>query len=31
MKELIRLLKEGTMAAAEVDARAPASGRYSVV
>ena len=31
MKELIRLLKEGTVAAADSDGRAPASGRYSVV
>jgi ATP-dependent RNA helicase DDX46/PRP5 len=31
MRELIRLLKEGTMAAADVESRAPASGRYSVV
>ncbi|KAF2667986.1 P-loop containing nucleoside triphosphate hydrolase protein [Microthyrium microscopicum] len=31
MRELMRLLKEGTIAAADVDARAPASGRYSVV
>ncbi|KAJ5160433.1 Pre-mRNA-processing ATP-dependent RNA helicase prp5 [Penicillium canariense] len=31
MRELMRLLKEGTVAAADSDARAPASGRYSVV
>jgi ATP-dependent RNA helicase DDX46/PRP5 len=31
MRELIRLLKEGTMAAADIESRAPASGRYSVV
>jgi ATP-dependent RNA helicase DDX46/PRP5 len=31
MRELIRLLKEGTMAAADIEARAPTSGRYSVV
>ena len=31
MRELMRLLKEGTMAAADSDARAPASGRYNVV
>lgn len=31
MRELLRLLREGTVAAAEVDARAGASGRYSVV
>ncbi|KAJ5946602.1 Pre-mRNA-processing ATP-dependent RNA helicase prp5 [Penicillium verhagenii] len=31
MRELMRLLKEGTIAAADSDARAPASGRYSVV
>lgn len=31
MRELYRLLKEGTMAAADTDSRVPASGRYSVV
>ncbi|KAI7248173.1 hypothetical protein KC343_g6290, partial [Hortaea werneckii] len=31
MRELTRLLKEGTVAALESEARAPASGRYSVV
>ncbi|OJJ38854.1 hypothetical protein ASPWEDRAFT_48979 [Aspergillus wentii DTO 134E9] len=31
MRELMRLLKEGTMAAADSEARAPASGRYNVV
>jgi ATP-dependent RNA helicase DDX46/PRP5 len=31
MKELMRLLREGTMAAAENEARAPTTGRYSVV
>jgi len=31
MKELMRLLRDGTMAAADIEARAPASGRYSVV
>lgn len=31
MRELMRLLKEGTVAAADSDARAPASGRYNVV
>jgi ATP-dependent RNA helicase DDX46/PRP5 len=31
MRELMRLLKEGTMAAADSESRAPASGRYSVV
>lgn len=31
MRELMRLLKEGTIAAAESDARAPASGRYNVL
>ena len=31
MRELMRLLKEGAIAAADSDARAPASGRYSVV
>ncbi|OBT75275.1 hypothetical protein VF21_05660 [Pseudogymnoascus sp. 05NY08] len=30
MRELMRLLKEGTMAAAEVDSRAPVGGRYTV-
>ncbi|KAF1357016.1 hypothetical protein BDV97DRAFT_394881 [Delphinella strobiligena] len=30
MRDLQRLLKEGTMAAADADARAPASGRYTV-
>lgn len=30
MRELQRLLKEGAMAAADADARAPASGRYTV-
>ncbi|KAG8525566.1 pre-mRNA processing RNA-helicase [Bacidia gigantensis] len=30
MRELMRLLKEGTIAAADSDARAPASGRYKV-
>ncbi|RKF83119.1 Pre-mRNA-processing ATP-dependent RNA helicase prp5 [Golovinomyces cichoracearum] len=30
MKELMRLLKEGTMAAADAEGRAPASGRYTV-
>lgn len=31
MRELMRLLKEGTMAAADADGRAPTGGRYSVV
>ncbi|KAI6867680.1 P-loop containing nucleoside triphosphate hydrolase protein [Hortaea werneckii] len=31
MRELTRLLKEGTVAALESEARAPASGRYNVV
>ena len=31
MRELMRLLKEGTVAAADSESRAPASGRYSVV
>ncbi|KAK8196483.1 pre-mRNA processing RNA-helicase [Zalaria obscura] len=31
MRELQRLLKEGTMAAADSESRAPASGRYNVV
>lgn len=31
MRELMRLLKEGTMAAADLEGRAPASGRYNVV
>ncbi|CAG8211740.1 unnamed protein product [Penicillium olsonii] len=31
MRELMRLLKEGTIAAADSEARAPASGRYNVV
>ena len=31
MRELMRLLKDGTVAAADSDARAPASGRYNVV
>ncbi|KAL8986863.1 MAG: hypothetical protein Q9177_003878 [Variospora cf. flavescens] len=31
MRELMRLLKEGTIAAADSDARAPASGRYNVL
>ena len=31
MRELMRLLKEGTIAAADSESRAPASGRYSVV
>ena len=31
MRELMRLLKEGTIAAADSDARAPTSGRYNVV
>jgi len=31
MRELMRLLKEGTIAAADAEGRAPASGRYSVV
>jgi ATP-dependent RNA helicase DDX46/PRP5 len=31
MQELMRLLKEGTVAAADSEARAPASGRYNVV
>ena len=31
MRELMRLLREGAVAAAESEARAPASGRYSVV
>jgi ATP-dependent RNA helicase DDX46/PRP5 len=31
MRELMRLLREGTVAAADSEARAPASGRYSVV
>ncbi|CAF9935985.1 MAG: pre-mRNA processing RNA-helicase [Heterodermia speciosa] len=31
MRELMRLLKEGTIAAADSDARAPAGGRYNVV
>lgn len=30
MRELMRLLKEGTMAAAEVEGRAPVGGRYTV-
>ncbi|KFA66285.1 hypothetical protein S40285_01863 [Stachybotrys chlorohalonatus IBT 40285] len=30
LNELTRLLKEGTMAAADADSRAPASGRYTV-
>ncbi|KAM3074133.1 pre-mRNA processing RNA-helicase [Clarireedia jacksonii] len=30
MRELMRLLKEGTMAAADQEGRAPASGRYTV-
>jgi len=30
MRELMRLLKEGTMAAADAEGRAPASGRYTV-
>ncbi|OKL58935.1 Pre-mRNA-processing ATP-dependent RNA helicase prp5 [Talaromyces atroroseus] len=31
MRELMRLLKEGTIAAADSEARAPTSGRYNVV
>lgn len=31
MRELMRLLKEGTMAAADSDSRAPTGGRYNVV
>lgn len=31
MRDLMRLLKEGTIAAADSDARAPATGRYNVV
>ena len=31
MRELMRLLKEGTIAAADSESRAPASGRYNVV
>lgn len=31
MRELIRLLKEGTMAAADSESRAPVGGRYNVV
>jgi ATP-dependent RNA helicase DDX46/PRP5 len=31
MRELMRLLREGTMAAADIEARAPASGRYNVI
>ncbi len=31
MRELMRLLKEGTIAAADSDARAPVSGRYNVL
>jgi ATP-dependent RNA helicase DDX46/PRP5 len=31
MRELMRLLREGTVAAAGMEARAPASGRYNVV
>ncbi|KAJ5348487.1 hypothetical protein MYU51_016863 [Penicillium brevicompactum] len=31
MRELMRLLKEGTIAAADSEARAPVSGRYNVV
>ena len=31
MRELMRLLKDGTAAAMDSEARAPASGRYSVV
>ena len=31
MRELMRLLKEGTIAAADSDARAPTTGRYNVV
>ncbi|CAK39865.1 uncharacterized protein An08g01850 [Aspergillus niger] len=31
MRELMRLLKEGTIAAADSDARAPVGGRYNVV
>jgi len=31
MRELMRLLKEGTMAAADAEGRAPTSGRYNVV
>ena len=31
MRELMRLLKEGTMAAADAEGRAPASGRYNVM
>ena len=31
MRELLRLLKEGTIAAADTESRAPASGRYSVL
>jgi len=31
MRELMRLLKEGTTAAMDSEARAPVSGRYTVV
>jgi ATP-dependent RNA helicase DDX46/PRP5 len=31
MKELMRLLREGTMAAADIEARAPTTGRYNVI
>jgi ATP-dependent RNA helicase DDX46/PRP5 len=31
MRELMRLLKEGTIAAADSEARAPVGGRYNVV
>lgn len=31
MKELMRLLREGTMQAADIEARAPTTGRYNVV
>lgn len=31
MRELMRLLKEGTMAAADSESRAPVGGRYNVV
>jgi ATP-dependent RNA helicase DDX46/PRP5 len=30
LSELTRLLKEGTMAAADAESRAPASGRYTI-
>lgn len=31
MRELMRLLKDGTMAAADSESRAPVGGRYNVV